>query len=682
MNMSFKAITVVAGQKISFDMKSGNFRDYQELYRLHTAGRLSGTDVGIPCRQNRLVILDVDVPSKAHAFDGRHWVKQNWDVYTELQDTYKVTTPSGGCHFYFRIPDHIDENIFRPVASIVKGVDVKWNGYVVAPPTLGYKPVRRLCDIKTISKALLERCGYSEDAEAPIGEEFKINVPLDDEGVAKLYDRIKAIMPHQEVTYSEWIEGIFSICAAVVDEQIKEECIIAFTNNKSFKEGDDELALAKARSVDPHGDIGPGTIIKMLNTWDTSPKEDRQIQEKITYNTLLANPEMHIVEKKEGVFAVLPTEGNARVLLSTLYPNGYHNRHDKRHESLYYNKRKRVLVVNDKPVMCQRSEYVYDLLDRIQQTYKLAQFKYPTISHGLEMLIRKRAVDPLVETIKSIKWDGVRRIERFFLDYCRGIGQEDYLRAVGTTFWRSLVYRIVHPGHKCDEIVVLQGPEGLFKTSFVETLSYGHFFACGNKNAFEDRDCLLNMHKAVLVELEEMVSILNSDPDQAKGFITRTADYVRGMFGKESIESPRSFMLFGTCNKKHILRAAHGIRRFLPVKTTDMDALQHEKLKTDRDQLYAEAYADFKSGKRNYNLVRKADRFDEVKDMIISHPWKSHIINVLEDRVAVEETELYALLRVQCIMGSAKIDEKTNSTVYDIMDSLGWKRKGLGWIKV
>ena len=679
--MKFKAITLLAGQKISFDMRTAKFRDYETLYRKHAKGELSGTDIGIPCRPNRLVILDVDVPSKSHAFDGRQWIKDNWNNYPELASTYSVNTPSGGQHFYLRLPPHIDEFVFNPRKAIVRGVDVIWNGYVVAPPTKGYEPKGNLKDIKEISSKLIEVCGCDNNVPATIDTDFKVNIPLSNHGVAQLLQRLKNIMPTQSPTYSEWIEGIFSICAAVNDEQLREECLIAFTNNQAYKEGDDELALQKARGVDPHGDIGPGTIIKMLNNWDTVPKEDNKTRAKITFNMICSNPDLHIVAK-DNKEIIIPTESNACCIISSLFPHDYHKRADSRYESMYYNKRKKALVVNNRPIDCERKEYAYDLLNRIQQHYRLPHFKYSVVSMGLEMFIRKRSVDPLVEEITSFEWDRKPRVDRFFLDYCKAEeGSEAYLKGAAKTFWRSLLYRIMCPGFKCDEVIVLQGPEGLLKTSFARILSYDHFFACGDKRAFEDRDCLLNMNKAVLVELEEMVSVIRGDPDQAKGFITRTHDYVRNMFGRESMEVPRSFMLFGTCNRRYILKSSHGKRRFLPIKVGQNSDLNRQMLEDDIDQLYAEAYEDYKLGKKNYGLIASVDKNSMVSDHIITHPWREALKENLKNTTEISDSQLYAILRVACVLGSQAVDEKSSTTVYDIMDGLGWHKKGDIWRK-
>ena len=672
----------MSGGKISFDMKTKKFRNYKDLYRLYTEKRLGGTDVGLPCRVNRLVILDVDVPSENHTHDGRQWIKDNWDRFPELAKTYRVNTPSGGSHFYFKLPAFVDEALFMPKGAIVRGVDIKWNGYVVAPPTAGYEPEGTLSDIQTLSAQLLEKIGYDENATSHPITDFKVNVPLTEQGGLDLLARLERVMPHHALTYSEWLEGIFSICAAIGESELREACIVAFTRNKSFKEGDCETALAKGRSANPHGGIGPGTIIKMLNQRDPEVKDKVEVlKEKVTYNTLTANPELKTTEKQDGRIVIIPTEGNFCTLLSTLYSNSYRNRDDQRYDSFYYDKRKRSIFINNKPYNQDKKELIYTMLYKIQHTYGMAQFRMAQASVGLEMFLQQRAVDPMEIMLRESKWDGEKRIHRFFTDYCKGDADEKYLQGVSQTFWRSLVYRIMAPGHKCDEMVILQGPEGQGKSTMAMEVAHGHFFACGKRDAFEDRDCIINMHKSVIVELEEMQSILKSDAEQAKGFITRTNDYVRQMHGLSSVDTPRGFILIGTCNKQHILTRGHGLRRYLPVSLVSKNPIDMLRIETDLHQLYAEAYEECKRGLRNYGLVESNTRSKLVSDHVVDHPWRAVVKGALDNRSTIAETELYGLMRISGVLGGAGLNLDSNRLLLEIMSEQGWKRRGHGWYK-
>src|SRR5690606_8717093 len=89
---------------------------------------------GRPLRSGGFLwVLDVDVKH-----DGDYSVWELEEVHGELPPTWTVRTPSGGWHRYYRTPE--------PLAcrtGFLPGLDVRaGGGYVVAPPTPGYRVER------------------------------------------------------------------------------------------------------------------------------------------------------------------------------------------------------------------------------------------------------------------------------------------------------------------------------------------------------------------------------------------------------------------------------------------------------------------------------------------------------------------------------------------------------------
>lgn len=85
-------------------------------------------------RFSRLVVLDID---PGHGGDATlaKLIKQKVIAKGDLE-TARVTTQSGGTHYYFRYPD--DTEIVPSARGLWPGVDIRADdGYVVAPPTLG-----------------------------------------------------------------------------------------------------------------------------------------------------------------------------------------------------------------------------------------------------------------------------------------------------------------------------------------------------------------------------------------------------------------------------------------------------------------------------------------------------------------------------------------------------------------
>lgn len=88
-------------------------------------------DLGI-CTGKGLIVIDVD--------DLESW-RTLLNEHDTLSLTYTVQTPSGGFHFYFRLPEGIEIRNDQ-AGKLGKGIDIRCDGgQVVAPPTAGYQVV-------------------------------------------------------------------------------------------------------------------------------------------------------------------------------------------------------------------------------------------------------------------------------------------------------------------------------------------------------------------------------------------------------------------------------------------------------------------------------------------------------------------------------------------------------------
>jgi len=67
------------------------------------------------------------------------------------------------------------------------------------------------------------------------------------------------------------------------------------------------------------------------------------------------------------------------------------------------------------------------------------------------------------------KWDGTERVDTLLIDY---LGAEDtaYVRAVMRKSLVAAIARVFKPGTKFDPILVLNGPQGIGKSTFFAKL--------------------------------------------------------------------------------------------------------------------------------------------------------------------------------------------------------------------
>jgi Bifunctional DNA primase/polymerase, N-terminal len=76
-----------------------------------------------------IVVVDVDPRN-----DGERGIAEATAALGALPSTLMVTTPSGGWHYWLRLPDGVV--LCNSVGALAEGVDVRGDGgYVVAPPT-------------------------------------------------------------------------------------------------------------------------------------------------------------------------------------------------------------------------------------------------------------------------------------------------------------------------------------------------------------------------------------------------------------------------------------------------------------------------------------------------------------------------------------------------------------------
>ena len=675
---NFQAITTLEGTKIALDQHI--LSDYSKLYNMRVEGSLSGCDVALPCVPNGLVVIDIDVPDgEKRTVDGRpfwnKWLKEHGG-----EDTYIVNTKSGGQHYYYYLPDHIDADTFAPKKQLAPGVDVKARGYVICPPTPGYEPVegRRLGHIKPLSNKLLKEITdkFHEPFKGVGGIDMKnlnIHTPIPMTGIPRLKGMLADFAAKNFVNYDDWIKGIFSITTAIDDIDEREICLEIWTRNKSFAEGDVEKALEISRRSDPTGEIGPGTIFKMIE----EERRKVEVSDSVfpSFEEIMAGNKLQTIQKKAGVLVILPTESNVSSILEKVFPYSTYDASDPNiHKSLFLDSRKQLVNFRGKHFTDGTKTLSHIMLDIIQKHYNLPHFKQGIIKNGLEVLLTRRKVDPCAEEMKKLKWDGKERIKSFFSAFFPAQGSHEYLQAVSRHFWRSFVYRIVEPGIKCDEIIILIGPEGIRKSSIIDAVGQDYSYACGEENAFASRDVLLNMHKATIVELEEMVPLSNANPKVIKGYISRRKDTIRQMFGEGSYDSPRSFMMVGTENNTRFLTESMGIRRFLPVELGTGNKIDVELCKKHRDQLIAEALVDY-----NNDVPLYVDFTQYQMELVARHQYVSpnaylheEIANFIKHKNVADPKQIFNHLTTLYPCTSHKQAEKNYKAINRVLDTNGF----------
>jgi predicted P-loop ATPase len=156
------------------------------------------------------------------------------------------------------------------------------------------------------------------------------------------------------------------------------------------------------------------------------------------------------------------------------------------------------------------------------------------------------------------------------------------------------VARALDPGCKLDTCLVLQGAQGIRKSSFFKVLA-GDWFddSMGDSS---DKDERLKLHTAWFVEWAELESTFRRrDQSATKAFISCAIDNIRPPYARSIKALKRPSIIVGSTNQDEFLADPTGNRRFwvVPVgaETIDLEALGQE-----RDRIWAAATAAYMLG--------------------------------------------------------------------------------------
>jgi putative DNA primase/helicase len=206
-----------------------------------------------------------------------------------------------------------------------------------------------------------------------------------------------------------------------------------------------------------------------------------------------------------------------------------------------------------------------------------------TLRAGVQMTARENKYHPIVESLRALKWDRISRLETWLID-CLGAEDRPYARLVSKFFVMGMVARLLRPGCKFDYMLILQGDQGLGKSTAFKILADPYFMDTPFK--IGDKDSYLSLQGVWLVEFSELEAMSKSESTAIKAFVTSTDDRFRPPYGSRMVKMPRRAVLAGTTNSDQFLKDATGERRFWPIHVT---AIRQDLLRACRDQLFAEA---------------------------------------------------------------------------------------------
>jgi predicted P-loop ATPase len=231
----------------------------------------------------------------------------------------------------------------------------------------------------------------------------------------------------------------------------------------------------------------------------------------------------------------------------------------------------------------------------LQQQGKMPSIALEAVRGAMVQRAHESSFHPLKDWLRELEWDGTQRLGVWLASYL-GAELNAYNAHIGRLFLISMVARAVDPGCQCDHMMVLEGDQGIMKSSACKVLAGEWFSDNLPEIGSPARDISQHLRGKWLIEVAEMHAMGRAEATLLKSFITRTHErYLKRYARVESIEG-RSCVFVGTTNAEEYLKDPTGGRRFWPVKVGVRAAINIELLAQYREQLFAEAVAAYRAG--------------------------------------------------------------------------------------
>lgn len=302
----------------------------------------------------------------------------------------------------------------------------------------------------------------------------------------------------------------------------------------------------------------------------------------------------------------------------------------------------------------------------LQNKYGLPKIQKHIVIDAVLNLGDSRKIHPLKDWLETLKWDQIPRAQYLFSNYC-GAENNDYSQAVSLNFLISLIARIYNPGCKADNMVILEGPQGIRKSTFFKTLVTQEYFS-ESSGDLNSKDFIINCQGKWLIEMAELTSLNKKDANDIKKLLSTAVDNFRPPYGRTNQEYARQFIFCGSTNDDSYLNDPTGARRFWPVKCSNINL---DAVTRDREQILAEAVHRFKDNETWWNVPTSA--LDYQDDCRMSDIWEDAVYNYVESKrfLEVRRDDIFQ----NCLMlDIGKVTKMDQMRLANVMKVLGFEK--------
>lgn len=249
----------------------------------------------------------------------------------------------------------------------------------------------------------------------------------------------------------------------------------------------------------------------------------------------------------------------------------------------------------------------------LEETYGLSV--ETKIVRAISIIADKNKYHPILEKLKSLVWDGVKRIENA-LPHFLGVEKNEYTCAAMQLFMLGAIHRAFQPGCKFEMMLCLVGGQGAGKSTFFRFLAIKDEWFTDDLKKLDDDNVFRKMQGHWIVEMSEMIATANAKSiEDIKSFLSRQKETYKVPYDKQPDDRLRQCVFCGTSNTLDFLPLDRtGNRRFLPImvypEKSEVHIMSDEKAsRAYIEQMWAEAMVIYNSKKYQLALSKEMEQY-------------------------------------------------------------------------
>lgn len=485
-------------------------------------------------------VIDLDIDEDC-GIDGYHSLEDWQREHGDFPETWTAITGRGGYHLYYRGNGKIKNR-----AGIIDGVDIRGNGgYVVAPPSI-HKNGRRY------------EWEYSPD-------EFEL---------AKADNNVEYFLNHDDQK-----QGAAFTMPNIVAAGQRNQMLFRFACMMQAKGASDQSVFAATMAENESSCSPPLTeqevriIVSSATKYDKGKPihiDSEGVATRENKDDVIGNPEWVLNfldcnhDKDGNIKSVKQFVHNFEIVM---------DKDDRFAGKIRFNEFAQQLylcgnVPWEKEDNCRAWSSHDDsaLFSLIQADYGLKSRQ--DFADALKNVSMRNKFHPVRELLDSLTWDGKEHIRSLLPEYL-GAEDSDYTYQVMRLWMLGAVSRVYKPGSKFDYTIILQGSQGIGKSTFLKLMALDDSWFNDSLDSLDSDKAVQSLTGSWIIELAELKSLARTagGVESVKRFLTATQDKYRIPYERRADTFYRQCVFAGTTNKDDFLQDETGNRRFLIVQT-------------------------------------------------------------------------------------------------------------------